>query len=188
MLQKIELLVGRGNEEILSVVILALGVDLAVVADNPIALLFAEGRIGQDQIVGLPAVAEQRIAGFDRAVAAGDVVQIKVHRAEPHDLGDDVDRDRIAVYTSALRASGFGLVYGTSNLGKIIGPAGLAVIAGASNFVSPKATIAAIVPAFAYFPSWYLLAILAFLLVGIETRGRTIEELDASFKNAISTA
>ncbi len=84
------------------------------------------------------------------------------------------------LWPAPLRASGFGLVYGMSNLGKFIGPAGLALIAGASNFVSPKATLAALVPAFNYFAVWYLLAVFAFLVVGIETRGRTIEELDAA--------
>ena len=84
------------------------------------------------------------------------------------------------MWPSALRASGFGLVYGISNLGKFIGPAGLAVIIGASNYVSPKATLAGIVPGFNYFAVWYVLAIVAYLLIGIETRGRTIEELDAT--------
>jgi putative MFS transporter len=84
------------------------------------------------------------------------------------------------LWPAQLRASGFGLVYGVSNLGKFIGPAGLALIAGASNYVSPKATLAAIVPAFNYFAVWYLLAVVAFLFMGIETKGRTIEELDAA--------
>jgi len=79
-----------------------------------------------------------------------------------------------------LRASGFGLVYGVSNLGKFIGPAGLALIAGVSNYVSPQATLSALVPAFNYFAAWYLLAIVAFAFIGIETRGRTIDEIDAT--------
>jgi hypothetical protein len=41
-------------------------------------------------------------------------------------------------WPTQLRASGFGLVYGCSNLAKFIGPAGLAVIAGASSLVAPK--------------------------------------------------
>ncbi|HUK59731.1 MAG TPA: MFS transporter [Stellaceae bacterium] len=86
------------------------------------------------------------------------------------------------VWPASLRASGFGLAYGTSNLGKFIGPAGLAVIAGASNLMSPGATVAAIVPAFGYFASWYVLGALVFIVLGIETRGRTFEELDRSFK------
>ncbi len=83
------------------------------------------------------------------------------------------------LWPTKLRASGFGLVYGCSNVAKFIGPAGLAVIAGATNYVAPKATLDALTPAFIYFAAWYLLAVGAFLFVGIETRGRTIEELDA---------
>ena len=84
------------------------------------------------------------------------------------------------LWPAKLRASGFGLVYGCSNIAKFIGPAGLAVIAGASNYVAPQATLDALVPAFNYFAAWYLLAVVGFLFIGIETRGRTIEELDAA--------
>jgi len=41
------------------------------------------------------------------------------------------------------------------------------------------------VPAFIYFAAWYLLAVGAFLFVGIETRGRTIEELDAALARPV---
>jgi MFS transporter, putative metabolite:H+ symporter len=71
------------------------------------------------------------------------------------------------LWPAKLRASGFGLVYGCSNCAKFIGPAGLAVIAGATNYVAPKATLDALVPAFIYFAAWYLLAVGAFLFVGI---------------------
>jgi hypothetical protein len=54
-------------------------------------LLIAEGRVGQDHVVCLSAVAEQRITRLDRALPAGDVVQVEVHRAQPYDLGNDVD-------------------------------------------------------------------------------------------------
>jgi len=89
------------------------------------------------------------------------------------------------VWPAPLRASGLGLAYGTSNLGKFIGPAGLALIAGASNFVTPQATLDAIIPAFNYFAGWYVLAALAFLFIAIETRGRTIEELDAALTGRV---
>ncbi|MBV8121023.1 MAG: MFS transporter [Alphaproteobacteria bacterium] len=89
------------------------------------------------------------------------------------------------LWPASLRASGFGLVYGTSNLGKFIGPAGLALIAGSSNYVNPRATLAAIVPAFNYFAVWYLLAVVAFLFIAIETRGRTIDELDAALTRPV---
>ncbi len=41
------------------------------------------------------------------------------------------------LWPAPLRASGFGLVYGASNLGKFIGPAGLAVIAGGVQLCLP---------------------------------------------------
>ncbi len=83
------------------------------------------------------------------------------------------------VWPSKLRASGMGVGYGVGNLGKFIGPAGLAVIAGSSNLVSPKATLDALIPGMNYFAFWYVVAALAIWLIGIETRGRTIEEIDS---------
>ncbi len=84
------------------------------------------------------------------------------------------------LWPSRRRGSGMGLVYGVGNLGKFIGPAGLAVIAGSSNFVAPKATLDALIPAFNYFGFWYLLGALAFWFIGFETRDRSLEEIDAT--------
>jgi MFS transporter, putative metabolite:H+ symporter len=84
------------------------------------------------------------------------------------------------LWPARLRGSGMGLVYGVGNLGKFIGPAGLALIAGSSNFVAPRATLDALIPAFNYFAFWYVLGAVAFWFVGIETSGRTIEEIDAA--------
>jgi MFS transporter, putative metabolite:H+ symporter len=82
------------------------------------------------------------------------------------------------MWPARLRGSGMGLVYGVGNLGKFIGPAGLALIAGSSNYVKPAATTAALVPGFAYFASWYVLGAIAFWWIGMETRGRTIDEIE----------
>ena len=84
------------------------------------------------------------------------------------------------IWPSRLRASGMGLAYGAGNLGKFIGPAGLAVIAGSSNFVSPQATADALIPAMNYFAVWYALALVAVLFIGFETRGRTICEIGST--------
>jgi putative MFS transporter len=84
------------------------------------------------------------------------------------------------IWPSRLRASGMGLAYGAGNLGKFIGPAGLAVIAGSSNFVSPQATVDVLIPAMNYFAAWSLLGIVAAAFVGFETRGRTIDEIDSA--------
>ena len=81
-----------------------------------------------------------------------------------------------------------GLVYGVGNLGKFIGPAGLALIAGQTNLVSPKATLDALVPGFNYFAFWYVLGAAAFWWIGFETKGRTIEEIERSLSPAGSAA
>jgi MFS transporter, putative metabolite:H+ symporter len=84
------------------------------------------------------------------------------------------------VWPARLRASGMGLGYGVGNLGKILGPLGLAVIVGSSNYVSPQATLEAIFPAFLYLAFWYALAACAFWLIATETKGRSIEEIDGA--------
>ncbi len=89
------------------------------------------------------------------------------------------------LWPSRLRGSGMGLVYGVGNLGKFIGPAGLAFIAGSSNYVAPKATLDALVPGFNYFAFWYVLGAVAFWLIGFETRGRSIAEIDAALSASV---
>jgi putative MFS transporter len=91
------------------------------------------------------------------------------------------------VWPSKLRASGMGLGYGFGNLGKFIGPAGLAVIAGSDNFVSPKATLDALIPAMNYFAFWYLVGAAAIWFIGFETKGRTIEDIDDALTAATSS-
>ena len=88
------------------------------------------------------------------------------------------------VWPSKLRASGMGLGYGFGNLGKFIGPAGLAVIAGSDNFVTPKATLDALIQAMNYFAVWYLVGAAAIWFIGFETRGRTIGEIDSKLTAA----
>jgi putative MFS transporter len=92
------------------------------------------------------------------------------------------------LWPARLRGSGMGLVYGVGNLGKFIGPAGLALIAGSSNFVAPKATLDALIPAFNYFAFWYVLGAVAFWFIGIETRGRTLEEIDTALSTPVASS
>ena len=84
------------------------------------------------------------------------------------------------VWPTGLRASGMGFGYGVGNLGKIISPLGLAIVVGTSNFVKPHATLAAILPAMFFLAFWAVLAALAFVLIGVETKGRSIEEIDSA--------
>jgi len=90
------------------------------------------------------------------------------------------------VWPAGLRASGMGLGYGVGNFGKILGPLGLALIVGSSNYVSPKATLDAIFPALLYLACWYALGACAFWILGIETRGRSIEEIDRALAKPAS--
>ncbi|HZU91195.1 MAG TPA: MFS transporter [Stellaceae bacterium] len=92
------------------------------------------------------------------------------------------------IWPARLRGSGMGLVYGVGNLGKFIGPLGLALIAGSNNFVKPAATLSALVPGFLYFASWYVLGAVAFWLIAFETSGRTIEEIDSTLSAPAGSA
>jgi MFS transporter, putative metabolite:H+ symporter len=91
------------------------------------------------------------------------------------------------IWPSQLRTSGMGVGYGIGNLGKFIGPAGLALIAGSSNYVSPQATLDALIPGMNYFAFWYVLGALAIWFFGIETRGRTIDEIDSALTASVGT-
>jgi putative MFS transporter len=86
------------------------------------------------------------------------------------------------VWPAALRTSGLGSAYGFGGVGKIIGPLGLALVIGSSNLVLPKTTSEAVTPAFLYFAVWYVLAGLAYLAFGIETRGRSLEAISDGLK------
>ncbi len=81
------------------------------------------------------------------------------------------------VWPNRLRASSMGFSYGIGNLGKIIGPLGLAMVIGTSDYVSPKATLDAIFPALLFLAFWYGQAALVFLFIGFETKNRSIEEI-----------
>src|SRR6185437_3139010 len=82
------------------------------------------------------------------------------------------------VWPARLRTTGMGSAYGFGGLGKIIGPLGLALIVGSSNIIKPEAKLDAIVPAFVYLAAWLALTGIAFLAFGIETRDRSITEID----------
>ena len=84
------------------------------------------------------------------------------------------------IWPARLRSSGMGMSYGVGNLGgKVLGPAGLAVIMGAGDLIKPAApNLVMLGPAFVYFASWCLLGVVGFWVFGPETKGRTFEEMD----------
>src|SRR5215468_177686 len=75
-----------------------------------------------------------------------------------------------------------GFSYGIGNLGKIIGPLGLALIVGSSNCVSPQVTADALFSSRLFLAFWYGRAGLMFLLVGFETRGARSKRLTAPLR------
>jgi putative MFS transporter len=82
------------------------------------------------------------------------------------------------VWPSHLRTSGMGSAYGFGGIGKIIGPLGLSMIVGSANFVKPDVPLDKIPLAFLYLGGWFLLAGVVYYFLGIETRGKSIEQID----------
>ncbi|HUC10150.1 MAG TPA: MFS transporter [Stellaceae bacterium] len=70
------------------------------------------------------------------------------------------------------RASGLGQA--ANGVGKILGPLSLALIAGSSNILSPRATADAVFPAYLFLAFCMALVALSFLFLGVETHGKTM--------------
>jgi putative MFS transporter len=73
-----------------------------------------------------------------------------------------------------LSARGVGLAQAANGVGKIMGPLCLALIAGTSNLITPKATIDAVTPAFLFLAACGLAIGVAFSLLGVETHGKPL--------------
>ncbi|MFZ5783476.1 MAG: MFS transporter [Pseudomonadota bacterium] len=78
------------------------------------------------------------------------------------------------IFPVRLSARGVGLAQASNGVGKIAGPLCLALIAGTSNLVSPKATMEAVMPAFLFLAACGLALGLAFTLLGVETHGKPL--------------
>jgi putative MFS transporter len=91
------------------------------------------------------------------------------------------------VWPVALRTTGMGSAYGFGGLGKVIGPLGLALIVGSSNIISPKASVAALLPSFTYLAAWFALAGLAYIFIGMETKGRSLEAIEQALDGSRAT-
>ena len=82
------------------------------------------------------------------------------------------------VWPASLRASGMGLAHAIGSLGGLLSPLGLELIIGAPSFSSPQATPDSVLPAMLFLAVLNALAGLVFWLFAIETRGRSIEDID----------
>jgi putative MFS transporter len=82
------------------------------------------------------------------------------------------------IWPSHLRTTGMGSAYGFGGIGKIIGPVGLALIVGSGNYLKPDVPLTQIPTAFLYLGCWFLMAGIVYYFLGIETRGKSIEQID----------
>jgi putative MFS transporter len=78
------------------------------------------------------------------------------------------------IFPVRLSARGVGLAQAANGVGKIAGPLCLALIAGAGNLITPKATIEAVTPAFLFLAACGVAIGIAFTVLGIETHGRPL--------------
>jgi MFS family permease len=94
------------------------------------------------------------------------------------------------IWPARLRSSGMGMSYGIGNLGgKVLGPAGLALIMGAGDIIKPAApNLVMLGPAFVYFASWLVLGVIGFWVFGPEPKGRTFEEMDSALDRPAAAA
>jgi putative MFS transporter len=82
------------------------------------------------------------------------------------------------VWPSHLKTTGMGSAYGFGGIGKIIGPLGLAIIVGSNNLVKPNVPVPQIPTAFLYLGCWFLMAGAVYYFFGLETQGKSLEQID----------
>lgn len=81
----------------------------------------------------------------------------------------------IEAFPVSLGARAAGLAQASNGVGKILGPLCLALIAGSSDVVSPKATADSIAPAFLFIAACEFAALIALLVYRKETHGNPLQ-------------
>jgi MFS transporter, putative metabolite:H+ symporter len=141
------------------------------------------GRRISSGIVGLGAAAAVVLAGLFPTAMIGTISVFWVLLILVNFVGSGgfsvIGPYAAEVWPASLRATGMGSAYGFGGIGKVIGPAGLALIVGSSNLINPQVTLDAITPAFFYLAGWFAFAGVVYLAFGFETKGRSFEAIDA---------
>jgi len=152
----------------------------------------AFGRRASGFLIGMGGALSMALAGYWHDVYLGTVSVFFLFVMVQRFFGDAsyaiIGPYLAEVWPNRLRASGMGFSYGIGNLGKIIGPLGLALIVGSSNYVKPEVTLEELFPALLFLAFWYGQAGLVFALLGLETRGRSIEEINSALDSRASTS
>ena len=86
------------------------------------------------------------------------------------------------VWPMRLRASGMGIAYAFGSIGRVAGILGLGIIAGSANLLKPQASSPAVEPALYFTAAWLAVCGLIFTFLAIETKGRSIEQIDSSLR------
>jgi MFS transporter, putative metabolite:H+ symporter len=81
----------------------------------------------------------------------------------------------VEVFPVSLGGRAFGLAQAANGIGKILGPVCLALIAGSSDVVSPKATADAIAPAFLFLAACEFAALIAIFAYRREPHGKPMD-------------
>ena len=82
------------------------------------------------------------------------------------------------IWPSHLKTTGMGSAYGFGGIGKILGPVGLALIVGSQNYLKPDVPMTQIPTAFVYLGCWFLMAGVVYYFFGLETKGKSLEQID----------
>jgi MFS transporter, putative metabolite:H+ symporter len=82
------------------------------------------------------------------------------------------------IWPSHLKTTGMGSAYGFGGIGKILGPVGLALIVGSQNYLKPDVPLTQIPTAFLYLGCWFLMAGVVYYFFGLETKGKSLEQID----------
>lgn len=83
------------------------------------------------------------------------------------------------MFPSNVRATGLGLAYGIGALGKVFGPALLAIVSGSNNLITPKAAQEAVTPAFLIMAGLLVLGALVYSRAP-ETKGVSLDAVNAA--------
>jgi putative MFS transporter len=78
------------------------------------------------------------------------------------------------VFPVRMAARGMGLGQAAGGLGKFVGPAVLALIAGSGNLITPQTTADAVTPSFLFLAACVLVTGLAFVFLGVEPHGKAL--------------
>jgi len=92
------------------------------------------------------------------------------------------------VYPTHLRTQGMGVAWAMSGAGRIVGPLGVALIAGTGDLIEPEATLDAMTPAFLYLAAFSLLVGIGFLMSSLEPHGRDLEAIGAELTEEAAPA